>query len=78
MNIETLNAYNEAERLLAVAAANTMSEEDVAEAKRLWAEQPENCEAGMRDDGFEGEATEATWLAYCQWCAFEYGASIWD
>lgn len=56
---------------------NIMNAEEVAEARRCWAEENENCVDSMDEDlRLTTVPTEDIWLAYCQWCAYEFGTSI--
>jgi hypothetical protein len=56
--------------------ANTLTPDEIAEAKRLWAERPELCIAQAVDEGYSPMGfNEAQWIAFCRWCCEEYGSS---
>lgn len=55
---------------------NIMNAEEIAEARRFWREEQADCIVSEDLQLDTIELTEGIWLAYCQWCAFEFGTSI--
>jgi len=57
---------------------NKLTPEEVAEAKRQWREEFEDCKRAIEAAAEEGmiiPLTEEGWMDYCQWCCEEFGAS---
>jgi hypothetical protein len=53
-----------------------LTPEEIEEAKRLWAGDPGACIASAVEEGYAPMGfNEAHWIAFCQWCCEEYGAS---